>query len=236
MRKFLFDVDGTLTPSRKVIDARHENFFHDVCSNNLVYIVTGSDRQKTLEQLGSNIIDKVQLLFNCSGNEVWKDAKLLYKSDWTLPSEVEIFLKNQLDKSKFPLRTGNHIEHRNGSVNFSVVGRNCDEKQRQEYISWDKKNNERYRLAKLINDKYENVSAFVGGETGIDLFEKGKDKQQVVEKIRGEGDVLYFFGDQIFENGNDYNIAMECDHYYNVEKCHQTYDILTYFKNVGVLK
>lgn len=236
MRKFLFDVDGTLTPSRKFMDEDFKDFFYNLCSLNQVYIVTGSDREKTLEQLGSDLVEKVQLLFNCSGNEVWQDGKLVYKSDWTLPNDVEKFLREQLEKSSFTIRTGNHIEHRNGSVNFSIVGRNCDETQRQEYILWDKKHDERYRLAKLINDKYSDVSAFVGGETGIDIFERGKDKQQVVEKIREEDDVLYFFGDQIFENGNDYNIAMECDHYYKVKNWRETYEILSYFSDIGIVE
>lgn len=235
MRKFLFDVDGTLTPSRKLIDSEFGEFFSDICRTNSVYIVTGSDRSKTLEQLGSSILNSVQLLFNCSGNEVWDGENLIYKSDWVIPEKVNDFLLSYLASSPYLNKTGAHIEHRNGSTNFSILGRNGNDDDRQDYIKWDKSHNERYRLAKQINDKFPAVSAFVGGETGIDIFERGKDKQQVIDKIKEDGDILYFFGDQIFENGNDYNVAMECDHHYKVKSWSDTQEILKYFSEVGML-
>ena len=52
---FIFDVDGTLTLSRKHIDHKFYTFFLDFCRNNLVYLVTGSDKPKTMEQLTPEI-------------------------------------------------------------------------------------------------------------------------------------------------------------------------------------
>ena len=52
MKKFIFDVDGTLTPSRKKIEHEFWAPFLIFCRHHDVYLVTGSDRQKTLEQLG----------------------------------------------------------------------------------------------------------------------------------------------------------------------------------------
>ena len=51
MKKFIFDVDGTLTPARKQIDGEFLPFFSEFAARNDVYLVTGSDRDKTLEQL-----------------------------------------------------------------------------------------------------------------------------------------------------------------------------------------
>ena len=48
--KFIFDVDGTLTPSRQEIDMDFAVFFTEFCAENDVYLVTGSDREKTIEQ------------------------------------------------------------------------------------------------------------------------------------------------------------------------------------------
>ena len=42
--RFIFDVDGTLTPSRQHIDLGFEKYFMDFCEDNEVYFVTGSDR------------------------------------------------------------------------------------------------------------------------------------------------------------------------------------------------
>ena len=53
--KYIFDVDGTLTPSRQVIDSAFEAFMIKFCCKHDVYLVTGSDRQKTVDQLGLDI-------------------------------------------------------------------------------------------------------------------------------------------------------------------------------------
>ena len=48
MKKFIFDVDGTLTPSRKKITPEFFDEFFQFTEENDVYLVTGSDRDKTL--------------------------------------------------------------------------------------------------------------------------------------------------------------------------------------------
>ena len=52
---FIFDVDGTLTPSRQTIDSDFASFFKKFCRENSVYLITGSDRNKTIEQVGREI-------------------------------------------------------------------------------------------------------------------------------------------------------------------------------------
>ena len=56
MKKYIFDVDGTLTPSRGKIDAEFLQFMLFFAGSNDVYLVTGSDRQKTLEQVGLDLL------------------------------------------------------------------------------------------------------------------------------------------------------------------------------------
>ena len=75
---FLFDVDGTLTPSRQKIDKEFSKFFSKFCKTNEVYLVTGSDRDKTIEQLGKTLYNKAKKVYNCSGNSVWVKHKNVY--------------------------------------------------------------------------------------------------------------------------------------------------------------
>ena len=56
---YIFDVDGTLTPSRGRIDKDFEKFFLDFTKKHNVYLVTGSDYEKTEEQLGEEICNKL---------------------------------------------------------------------------------------------------------------------------------------------------------------------------------
>ena len=138
MKKFIFDVDGTLTPSRGKIDAEFLQFMLFFAGTNDVYLVTGSDRQKTLEQVGLDLYNSCKRVYNFSGSDVYETDKNVYRDDWELPDNVERFLQDELDFSQFPIRNGNHIERRPGGVNFSILGRDPDPMLgRKEYISWD---------------------------------------------------------------------------------------------------
>ena len=77
--KYIFDVDGTLTPSRQVIDPSFEAFMIKFCCKHDVYLVTGSDRQKTVDQLGLDICYRAKRVYNCSGADVWEKGENIYR-------------------------------------------------------------------------------------------------------------------------------------------------------------
>ena len=60
MHKFIFDVDGTITPSRGQINLEFKTFFNTFCSTNDVYLITGSDKEKTIEQIGNKLFQKAK--------------------------------------------------------------------------------------------------------------------------------------------------------------------------------
>ena len=228
--KWLFDVDGTLTPSRQTIDPEFEKFFIQFATDNDVYLVTGSDRPKTLEQVGKQIYDLCARVYNCSGSEVWEQDTLIRGSDWTLPEHMETWLNQQLTDSEFELRTGLHFEHRCGMVNFSVVGRNADSQQRKQYYTWDCINKEREHISEQFNQMFgDTVIAKVGGETGLDIFPTGCDKAQIITDFDTD-DNLHFFGDRCDQNGNDYTLSLKVldrsGRVYPVADWHATYNYL----------
>jgi len=207
MNKFIFDVDGTLTPSRDQINYVFQHWFTEFAENNEVYLVTGSDYPKTLEQIGIEICMTVQRIYNCSGSDVWEKGINIRTNDWILPEDAHEWLSVILTQSQFMLRTGQHFDHRPGMVNFSVVGRGATKEQRAEYVVWDKEQNERNEIAQEFNHRYPDLEAKVGGETGIDIAPKGADKSQIIKDF--DSDNLYFFGDRMEEGGNDYLLAQE---------------------------
>jgi phosphomannomutase len=207
LEKFIFDVDGTLTPSRQPICTSFLAFFSDFISDNDVYLVTGSDRQKTLEQVTPSIYNKCKRVYNCSGSDVYEGDKNVYRSEWELPSDVERFLYDELDYSQFPMRNGNHIERRPGGVNFSILGRDKDPfLGRQEYIDWCKRTNEREDISHRLKDAFPGLSIALGGQTGLDIGPYGSDKSQILRDFK-LGQRLYFFGDRMEEGGNDYSLG-----------------------------
>lgn len=222
---YVFDVDGTLTPSRGKIDDEFGEFFLKFCQNNPVYLVTGSDYPKTLEQVGPDICFAVEGIYNCSGNVLTKRNVEIYHNDFELLETEQLALEDELRKSGFMPRTGNHIEKRVGAVNFSIVGRNADQNQRQQYIIWDNATDERNQICKRLNSMLTRLECVVGGETGIDIFLRGKDKSQVAKYVKP----FVFFGDRCEVGGNDHTIFMQADNAYFVHDWQETYRILKGF-------
>ena len=204
--KFIFDVDGTLTPSRDHINLDFAIWFSDFCLMNEVYLVTGSDKAKTVEQVGLDIYNKCERVYQCSGSDVWDAETNILKSGWTLPDLARTFLISCEYESLFSLRTGNHIEQRSGMVNFSVVGRNANAEQRATYVEYDTVKNERINIASAFNTMFPDLQATVGGETGIDIAPRGADKSQILRDFK-EDDTIHFYGDAMFEGGNDLPLA-----------------------------
>ena len=60
---YIFDVDGTLTPSRGSMDSQFAKEFLDFAKTHRVFLVTGSDKPKTLEQVGEEIYNACMRTF-----------------------------------------------------------------------------------------------------------------------------------------------------------------------------
>ena len=228
MKKFIFDVDGTLTDSRQQIDLSFEVYMIKFCCKYDVYLVTGSDRAKTVEQVGLDIYNRSKRVYNCSGSDVYEKDHNVYKSDWKPSRKLINFLSDELDYSTFPHKTGNHIEHRPGGINFSVLGRGEDSmKYRKEYVKWDINTTERILMSDRIKSEFPDLNIQIGGQTGLDISDS--DKSQILRDFIAE-DELIFFGDMMKEGQNDYPLAQAVDKLggtnYSVNGWQDTYEKL----------
>lgn len=210
-RAFVFDVDGTLTPSRGVMDEKFQNFLFDFATTNQIFLVTGSDKPKTVEQIGNVMFGMCKRVYQCSGNDVWEGSINTYTNEWTLPEKPWKYLENVLNHSKFSPKTGWHFDERPGLLNFSILGRRCTKKQRQDYVDWDTQYQDRRRIAEEFNKYFSNeygIVATVAGETGLDITQSGSGKAQILSDFT-DYDEIIFFGDKTMPGGNDYDIAQE---------------------------
>jgi phosphomannomutase len=228
MTAFCFDVDGTLTPSRGLIDPTFKLFFMDwlenLSTNDQAYLVSGSDYPKTVEQVGGAICHTVDGVFSCAGNMLFINGIEEYRHDFKLTDSERAALKNELYHSGFTLRTGNHIEERVGLVNFSIVGRNATKQEREIYKLWDEQTHEREEMVKRLNAMFTRLECVIGGEIGIDIHLKGYDKSQVLDWV--VNCPVIFFGNQCYPGGNDYPLAKLADVCYNVSSWQETWEIL----------
>ena len=226
-RIFIFDVDGTLTPSRLPMTKEFQKFFKQWIKKNKFYLVTGSDLPKLQEQMCFFDIE-AERIFTCCGNQMWipnpsvpiQSADLIYDNKFKVPRKLNKLLGTILSNSRYPHRYGNHIEDRGSMVNFSIVGRDCTQEQREEYFEWDKENGERKIIANAVKEKFPDLDAVIGGQISIDIYPKGNDKSQVLNVIEQERLVppseYIFIGDGIENYGNDYPLAELMD---NTEIC-----------------
>jgi len=203
---YIFDVDGTLTPSRQPMDKDFKFWFLTFIETHRVCLASGSDYIKTLEQVGTDVCDKVEAVYSCNGNDIWEHGSNMFRSNWVVPGELEQFLWTLLQHSEYTTRTGNHIERRPGQLNFSIVGRNANNKERYDYVQWDEAKHERRELAGLIKYKFPDLYAVVGGEISIDIGPNNTDKRQIATYFLPD-EYIMFFGDKTESGGNDYPLA-----------------------------
>ena len=215
-RVFLFDVDGTLTEPRLKIESETEDVLLEwiLTKNKKVYLVTGSDISKTTEQLGEHFISTCLGVFTCSGNVFGQEGKVVYSNVFDPGDEFIADLELYLDNSQWRSKKGNHIERRPGMINFSTVGRNANQNMRRAYERWDKTSLEREDIVAYINESYPELEVSIGGSISVDIYPKGRNKGQVVEKIRelhGDDVEMIFVGDKNKPGGNDWPLAQRLE-------------------------
>ena len=226
-RIFIFDVDGTLTPSRQPMTKEFQTFFKQWIKKNKFYLVTGSDLPKLQEQMDFMDIE-AEGIFTCCGNQFWKpdpsiiniSAELIYDNKFKPPENLLTYLGEELRMSDYPVKAGNHIEDRGSMLNFSIVGRNCTLSQREDYYRYDNLVSERKRISTHIREQWLKLDAVIGGQISIDIYPKGMDKSQVFDIIEQERlvkpDEYIFIGDRTEKGGNDYPLALLMD---NTDNC-----------------
>lgn len=223
---YVFDVDGTLTPSRLIIDAEFKKFFVKWIEDKNVYLLTGSDHEKTIEQVGEEIWTNVTESHQCGGNVIFRKGELIEASKWKPSKSLLDTCQNLIDISSYKIKAGNHIETRVGLLNISVVGRDCTQKQREDYYEWDKENDEREFMCRAITKMFPDLEASAGGQISVDIHEFEKNKSQIRKRLDGD---IHFFGDKTMEGGNDYpiaNILTKPDKVFQVDDWEHTYKLL----------
>ncbi len=227
---YIFDIDGTLTPARKRMDNEFESFFKKWIETHETYLVTGSDFEKSKEQISLDVLRKCDGIFCCMGNWFAKNGTCIYVNDFNLPNEAIHFLKNCVRNSEYPSEDMGdlHIEYRTGMVNFSVVGRNITHEQRTKYYEWDRIHNERKKIANEFNNLFmiSGIEANIGGQISIDIQKIGFDKSQILNHIDTSRRKTVFFGDKCKPGEIDYPIYNLCDIKYEVSDWIECFNII----------
>lgn len=210
MTIYVFDLDGTLTPPRLPMTASFEKFFLNWAKDKKCFIATGSDIKKVQEQASSKVLNAFEGVYCSMGNVLWQKGEIVYKNEFKENPLLIEKLEEFRASTSYPYELfPNYIEHREGMINFSVIGRDCPYSEREKYFSYDNKTHEREKIRNLLAKQFPEYDFSIGGMISIDITPKGKGKEQVAYHLRKMYPKLkiVFFGDKTFVGGNDYALA-----------------------------
>lgn len=211
----LFDVDGTLSKSRLLIEQPMKDMIDllKTQDNFDIGIVGGSDLKKQREQLG-DYLDKFDYIFSENGLYASHHGKILEVNSIKKELGEENIKKlincclRLLSEIDIPVKRGTFIEFRNGMINVCPVGRSCSQEEREEFYNYDLEHSIRPNLVKKLKEELSdlNLGFSIGGQISIDVFPEGWDKTYCLKFVSDKYDKIYFFGDKTHEGGNDYEI------------------------------
>jgi phosphomannomutase len=234
----LFDMDGTLTDARQPISEEVIDTLKKISPTVQKYLVTGSDMGKIEEQIPADLLlNMFEKVYACNGTRVYNchldmddehgslEPELVHKVsllDYYSESDINHIINSLLKtacETHTKIKTGTFVEWRDSQINFSVVGRNCTSSQREDYVKWDQKSNERKNIIEQLRRDFKGwgLSFRLGGQISIDITREGWDKSYAFSNMKETPDQCVFFGDKICQDGNDFDIAMQCHKYHNVE-------------------
>lgn len=218
----LFDVDGTLTYPRSVIQPEFERFMYDeIKPRATIGIVGGSDLEKMFEQLnGRTILSNFDYVFPENGLvqiergvEVGKESIQKHLGENVLQRFINYVLR-YLSELTLPIKRGTFLEFRNGMMNVCPMGRQCTREERNAFNQYDNVHNVRAKMIEALRKEFTDIDLTysIGGQISFDVFPRGWDKTfalRHVTKPDKSYKEIHFFGDKTDVGGNDHEIYMD---------------------------
>jgi phosphomannomutase len=226
----LFDMDGTLTPPRGILNISLLSVLEELSCHAEIGIVTGSDYNYLKQQLGllldhPTIRNKLHLL-PCNGTKHFyppstSGGKHTLVSETDMINEIGrsnfqqvmlilIHQQSNFSNERFPL-TGHFINYRGSMINWCPIGRNARPEDRQFFVDYDKTFTPTLRESQLSRLRHylslkciDNLEIKLGGDTSFDIFPTGWDKTYCLKHFPDYNH--WFIGDRCGENGNDKEI------------------------------
>ncbi|XP_057670645.1 phosphomannomutase [Diorhabda carinulata] len=213
----LFDVDGTLTKPRNVIESDLYTFLLEKVKPHChLGLVGGSDFKKIAEQMkGEDVIHKFKYVFSenglvyyRNGKEAGKQSIQKFIGEDKLQNFINYVLK-YLSSITLPIKRGTFVEFRNGMLNISPIGRSCSQEEREAFYTYDEEHGIRKTMIEALKKEFPDLDLTysIGGQISFDVFPNGWDKTYCLKHLQDEGfDEIHFFGDKTDKGGNDYEI------------------------------
>ena len=212
----MFDLDGTLAPSKSSVDDEMSSLLRDLIGVVKVAIISGGTWHQFETQVLSKLpqdesLARLAILPTC-GTQFFQYAgewKKLYEEDFTAEEKGKIVgaLNQAVEATNFPVeRTwGEVIEDRGSQLTYSALGQQAPLEEKKK---WDPDFAKRKKIKAILDTLIPEFSVRLGGATSIDVTKPGIDKAYGIGKLRDilgiSVEEMIFVGDALFPGGNDY--------------------------------
>lgn len=213
---FVFDLDGTLAPSKSALGTEIAGLLHDLLGVMRVAVISGGDWSQFQKQLLANLPDDERLkdlyLLPTCGTQFYEYVghwSKVYSEDLTDDERRKIkdSLQEALDESGIKVEKiwGEAIEDRGSQITLSVLGQEAPLSAKE---TWDPDFKKRTAIKAILQPMIPEFAINMGGTTSIDVTKPGIDKAYGIAKLRDQLKIpineMLFAGDAIFPGGNDY--------------------------------
>ena len=217
---FVFDLDGTLAPSKSSLGDEIASLLHDLLKIMQVAVISGGSwtqfEQQLLARLPSGDDFKNLFLLPTCGTQFYSydgSWNQVYAENLSAQQRAQVIaaLQTALQESGFaaPKIWGEAIEDRGSQITLSVLGQEAPLSEKEK---WDPDFTKRDRIKEILVPLIPGLSVNMGGTTSIDVTKPGIDKAYGIRKLTEQLGVtikeMLFAGDAIFMGGNDYPVQV----------------------------
>jgi HAD superfamily hydrolase (TIGR01484 family) len=217
MKKLIvFDLDGTLAPSKSCLDSEMASLLHNLLGVVRVAVISGGAWLQFETQLLAKLkqderLAKLSILPTC-GTQFFQYAgqwTRLYEEDFTSDEKEKIIgsLNKAVEVAGFKVEKtwGETIEDRGSQITYSALGQQAPLEDKE---NWDADFAKRKQIKAILDTLIPEFSVRLGGATSIDVTKPGIDKAYGIKKLREilgiEVKEMIYVGDALFPGGNDY--------------------------------
>ena len=244
----VFDLDGTLTPSKSKMDAEMSELIKKLLTTKKVAVIGGGKLALFRHQFLNELKVPKKLLKNLSLFPTTATTFLRWDNGWKKVyahnlshKEIENIMnafKKVFKEINYqpPKKTyGNTIENRGTQVTWSALGQDVvavlGEKGVALKNKWRNANTPlKLKIARSLQKYLPDLEVHAAGHTSIDITKKGIDKSyglgQIEKYLKVKIAKMLFVGDAIFPGGNDYAVTKTPVDYFQVNGPEETKKII----------
>ncbi len=215
----IFDLDGTLAPSKSALEPDMAALLVQLLEHKKVAVISGGGYSQFETQLLKSLPTGAESYYNLfllptSGTRmyVWRGTWYEQYAEHLNPKEKKMIMTAlntvlETDYVKPEKTFGELVEDRSSQITFSALGQAAPIDLK---LAWDPDRSKREHIADKIRALIPQFDVRVGGSTSIDITRRGVNKGYGIRKLeeyfKMSQDDMVFVGDALFHGGNDYPV------------------------------